>query len=90
MPTVSRVTPALFNAIKAELEHIDPTTAAMKNHLSVKTILQIKGSLNFHEYEQSKRAQHPAPKNPPMPEQLAQINQKLDMLIAESKTNKLL
>lgn len=89
MSTVSKVTEVLFDQIKAELEFVDPTTTAIKNHLSVKTILQIKGSEDFKDYEAQKRAQHPASKQRSMRDMLIDIDNKLTTLLNRSKENRL-
>lgn len=88
MPTVNKVTEVLFDQIKTELEFVDPTTAAMKNHLSVKTILQIKGSENYKDYEAMKKAQHP-PTTFSMRDMLVDINNKLDTLLNYTRENRL-
>ena len=89
MPTVSKVTATLFDQIKTQLDYVSPHTAAVDNHLSMKTILMIKGSADFDEYEAQKHAQHPASNQKPLREMLAEISSKLDRLINSSKENRL-
>lgn len=89
MATVNKVTEVLFDQIKAELEYIDPTTAAIKNHLSVKTILQIKGSADFADYEASKKAQHPVSTKKPLADRLDDIEAKLNTILMLAKENRL-
>lgn len=90
MPTVSRVTETLFNHVRAELEHFDPITIAMSNRLSMKTILMIKGSETFTDYEKQKEAQHPRSVKPPLGKRFDIIEQKIDELLGYVKQNRLL
>lgn len=90
MPTVNKVTEVLFDQIKTELDFVDPNTAAIKNRLSEKTILMIKGSADFAEYEAQKRAQHPMSKLPSIRIMMGEMNAKLDQVLALSKENRLL
>lgn len=89
MPAGIKVTRELFVQLKDELVYSEPLTVAIKNHMSVKTILQIKGSASFTDYEAMKRAQHPKTKYS-MREQIEQINEKLDRILVASGENKLL
>jgi hypothetical protein len=88
MPSGLKVTNELFDQLKNELNYSDPLTVAIKNHLSVKTILMIKGSNSFSDYEAQKRAQHP-PTKFSVPKRLDIIEDKLDKLIEASRQNRL-
>lgn len=89
MPSGLKVTQELFTQIKNELAYSEPLTVAIKNHLSVKTILQIKGSVNFRNYEEITRKLHPEVRFSVKPI-LEEIDRKLDILIAASQQNRLL
>lgn len=58
---MKRVTEELFTQVKKPLYNrlTRPRVLANKFELSLKTILQIRGSKNFEEYCQQNRAQHP-------------------------------
>lgn len=84
-----KVTEELFNQIKNELRYSDPLIVATKNHTSVKTILQIKGSQNFLEYRAQVKAQHP-PTKFSMRDAIIELNNKMDNLIHAMTENKLL
>lgn len=88
MPAGIKVTRELFVQIKDELEYSEPLTVAIKNHMSVKTILQIKGSASFTEYEAMKKAQHP-PVKFSIPDRLDVIEDKLDKLLEATRENRL-
>lgn len=80
MPTVSKVTRELFKQLKDELIYAEPLTVAIKNSLSMKTILMVKGSASYTEYEAQKKAQHP-PTQFSIPKRLDLIENKLDMIL---------
>ena len=84
-----KITDELFGQIKNELRYSDPLMVAIKNHASVKTILQIKGSQNFLEYRDQVKAQHP-PTQFSMRDALIELNSKMDNLIHALTENKLL
>jgi hypothetical protein len=88
MPSGIKVTRELFRQIKQELVHSEPLTVAIKNKMSVKTILQVKGSADYSDYEAMKRAQHPPVKHS-MRDQLNEINTKVDKVLALAQENKL-
>lgn len=91
MPAGVKITEELFTQIKTELEYIDPTTAAIKNHMSVKTILQIKGSADYKDYVAMREAQHPAAKSNQISQRelLEGIDHKLNRLLVIANDNKL-
>lgn len=88
MPVGLKVTAELFTQIKNELKYSDPTTVAIKNHMSIKTILQVKGSQTYADYVAQKRAQHP-PQTFSMRTLLEELNRKVDILIEVNRENKL-
>lgn len=89
MSVVSKVTEVLFDQIKASLEYADPTTVAIANHLSVKTILQIKGSADYADYEAQKKAQHPVSTKKTLAERLDTIEDTLNTILLLAKENRL-
>lgn len=58
---MKRVDEQLFNQVKSGLRNkwTSAEKVARRNELSVKTILQIRGSKNYEEYQQQNKAQHP-------------------------------
>jgi len=90
MPVVSKVTETLFNQAKAELEHVSPLVVAQANHLSMKTVLMIKGSETFKDYEAQREAQHPKSTKPPLGKRFDSIEAKIDELLHLVRQNRLL
>lgn len=88
MKTV-KVTEEFFRQAKYELQYSDPLTVAIKNHVSIKTILQIKGSQNYLEYRAQVKAQHP-PTQFSMRDAIIDLSNKMDNLIHAMTENKLL
>lgn len=88
MKTV-KVTEELFRQVKNELQYSDALMVAIKNHMSVKTVLQVKGSTNYGEYKAQVKAQHP-PTQFSMRDAVIEISAKLDNLIHAMTENKLL
>ena len=89
MPVGLRVTEELFIQLKDELLYSEPLTVAIKNHMSIKTILQIKGSQFYTDYVAMKKAQHP-PTKYSMRQEITNINEKLDRLLYAASDNRLL
>ena len=58
---MKRVDEQLFNQVKSGLRNkwTSAEKVARRNELSAKTILQIRGSKNYEEYQQQNKAQHP-------------------------------
>ena len=88
MPVGLKVTDELFKQLKDELRYSDPLTVAIKNRMSVKTILQVKGATTYQEYEAMKKAQHP-PTKFSIPERLDSIEIKIEQLLEATRENKL-
>lgn len=88
MPVGIKVTRELFVQIKDELVYSEPLTVAIKNHMSVKTILQIKGAASFTEYEAMKKAQHP-PTKFSIPDRLDSLELKMDHILELLQDKKL-
>ena len=74
-----RVTKELFLQLKRELESTSVQMIAFGNGLSEKTVLQVKGSKNFADYQAQVKAQHPPVKNS-MRDTVAEINEKLERI----------
>lgn len=88
MPSGLKVTRELFVQLKDELLYSEPLTVAIKNHMSLKTILQVKASGAYTDYEAMKKAQHP-PTKFSMRDRMDAIEDKLDHLIYLAKDNRL-
>lgn len=57
---MKRLDDLTFRMIKKELHwYTPPVAVAVKNHVGLKTVLQVKGSKDFEEYQAQTRAQHP-------------------------------
>ena len=54
-----RITPDLFKSIKIYSQWNTSKRCARKHSVSLKTILQIRGSRNFEQYTENNKAQHP-------------------------------
>lgn len=74
------ITAEWFRDLKRELKHSDPLTVAIKNHLSVGTILKVKSSKAFDDYEALKRAAHP-PTKESMRDAVVDLNKKMDKVL---------
>jgi hypothetical protein len=90
MAVVNKVTSTLFLHLKSELEYVDPITVAMANHLSLKTILMVKGSANYQDYLDQKSAQHPKSTKPPLAARLDIIELQLKEILTLLREPRLL
>lgn len=59
MSHIAKLTEEYFNETKAYLRWHTNHRTAKRTGLSLKTVLQIRGSRNYIEYQQQNKAQHP-------------------------------
>ena len=77
-----KITEEWFRDLKRELKHSDPLTVAIKNHLSMSTILKVKSSKDYGDYEALKKSTHP-PVKESMRDAVVDLNKKMDKVLRE-------
>lgn len=85
MSKVKKITPEYFDVTKRILRWNTNRRTARKTGLSLKTVLQIRGSKNYTEYMEQCKAQHPETKYSAREDLLAYLKERCEKAGVEYK-----